>query len=499
MKSNYSAIFWILIGVFLIAKLLYIGWGPLDLAPDEAHYWDWSRHLDFSYYSKGPFIAYNIWFGTKLGEFIGFSPPNPAFWIRFPAVLNSLLLGIIAWLFVNRLWQDKRIAFYVILILAAIPIYAVGSIIMTVDNPLMLFWALYIYLVFIALERGNGRYWYISGIALGFGFLSKYTMMILIPCIFFYLITTPQHRYWLRRKEFYIGLLIAFIFFLPIFLWNAGYGWIGLKHLVGQAGFAKGAVEKPFFSSHIFEFIGMQIGLVSPVLFILIITGFIKAWHLREDYRYNLLFWTGTPLGIFYLLLSLHKYCQANWPVPVYFSGAILVGTFFCLRRILKIGIALGIFMWLLIFCIDILPNVPDRFDPTIRLRGWKELGRKIGRISSDFSKEGPFFIFSNTYQLTSELAFYVPGQPRTYCVNLGRRMNQYDLWSGFDELIGSNAIYVKHRDREIEPEIIDAFRSCKKLPLINIKKKNRWLHQYSVFLCRGFKGFGKVGREITY
>src|SRR6516162_9317799 len=33
---------------------------PLDLAPDEAHYWDWSRHLDWSYYSKGPLVAYLI-------------------------------------------------------------------------------------------------------------------------------------------------------------------------------------------------------------------------------------------------------------------------------------------------------------------------------------------------------------------------------------------------------------------------------------------------------
>jgi hypothetical protein len=30
---------------------------PFDLAPDEAHYWDWSRHLDWSYYSKGPLVA----------------------------------------------------------------------------------------------------------------------------------------------------------------------------------------------------------------------------------------------------------------------------------------------------------------------------------------------------------------------------------------------------------------------------------------------------------
>src|SRR4028118_733678 len=33
---------------------------PIDLSGDEAHYWDWSRDLDLSYYSKGPLVAYII-------------------------------------------------------------------------------------------------------------------------------------------------------------------------------------------------------------------------------------------------------------------------------------------------------------------------------------------------------------------------------------------------------------------------------------------------------
>ena len=33
---------------------------PLDLAPDEAHYWDWSRQPDWCYYSKGPLVAWLI-------------------------------------------------------------------------------------------------------------------------------------------------------------------------------------------------------------------------------------------------------------------------------------------------------------------------------------------------------------------------------------------------------------------------------------------------------
>src|SRR5262249_18463378 len=43
---------------------------PLDLSGDEAHYWEWSRHLDWSYYSKGPLVAYVIAGGRALlGQF----------------------------------------------------------------------------------------------------------------------------------------------------------------------------------------------------------------------------------------------------------------------------------------------------------------------------------------------------------------------------------------------------------------------------------------------
>ena len=42
---------------------------PLDLSPDEAHYWDWSRHLDLSYYSKGPLVAYLIRAGCVTAGF----------------------------------------------------------------------------------------------------------------------------------------------------------------------------------------------------------------------------------------------------------------------------------------------------------------------------------------------------------------------------------------------------------------------------------------------
>src|SRR5205809_665616 len=80
------------VGLILLAavlRFLYLALDcRLDLSPDEAHYWDWSRHLDWSYYSKGPLVAWLIWLSREL-----FGPTSVALTgsemlaVRLPAVV----------------------------------------------------------------------------------------------------------------------------------------------------------------------------------------------------------------------------------------------------------------------------------------------------------------------------------------------------------------------------------------------------------------------------
>ena len=46
-------------------------------------------------------------------------------------------------------------------------------------------------------------------------------------------------------------------------------------------------------------------------------------------------------------------------------------------------------------------------------------------------------FLFSDQYGIASEMMFYVPGHPKTYNIPLGRRMNQFDVWGGTEEVLG--------------------------------------------------------------
>ena len=50
-----------------VVRLVALFRTPLELYPDEAQYWLWSRTLDFGYYSKPPVIAWAIWATTAIG------------------------------------------------------------------------------------------------------------------------------------------------------------------------------------------------------------------------------------------------------------------------------------------------------------------------------------------------------------------------------------------------------------------------------------------------
>ena len=73
-------------------------------------------------------------------------------------------------------------------------------------------------------------------------------------------------------------------------------------------------------------------------------------------------------------------------------------------------------------------------------------------------------FLVSSRYQVTSELAFYVPGRPPAYNFNLGRRLNQYDFWEGPDSRLGWDAVYVEEGANRIDhacPRRVHARRSA--------------------------------------
>ena len=68
--------------ILYVVRLFYMSY--LQLAPDEAYYWYWSKHLDWSYFDHPPMIAYIMAIFTAVGT-------DSAFFVRFGGLVCSVL------------------------------------------------------------------------------------------------------------------------------------------------------------------------------------------------------------------------------------------------------------------------------------------------------------------------------------------------------------------------------------------------------------------------
>ncbi len=480
-------------------RFYYLFTGPVGIGPDEAHYWEWSRRLDLSYYSKGPVIAYLIAFSTRLFG-------DTVFGVRFFAPILLLLSSILTYKLAMNMFNDTRKACLSAMMIQLAPLFSIFGIVMSIDAPFIFFWVLSLYLFWKAIHVDTSikyslftisgfLWWYLLGLSVGHGLLTKYTMVFFYLCAFLFLVSSKEHRHWLIRKEPYFALVLSLVVFSPVIIWNAGHDWVTLKHTAGHANVAEGLriSVKDFL-----EFIGSQIGVLSPLLFFAVIYGAVKAFVSRQSSVVNrYLFWFWMPVLAFFLLKSIQGKVQANWATPAYITAFIASSDYFYdnqaykkwARVFLVIALCLAFSMTAVMHYPKIL-NLPVKTDPSSRLRGWEELGTKVEDVYNEMSlsRAGKVFIFSDKYQVSSELAFYMPSHPVTYSVNLGRRMNQYDIWGGLNNLLGLDAIFVTIGDGNLPERLKEAFNSHEK-GKFTVMEGDRVLREYSIFKCYGFKG----------
>ncbi|MEK6531148.1 MAG: glycosyltransferase family 39 protein [Deltaproteobacteria bacterium] len=501
--------------VFLaIVRIAYVAWGPLDLSPDEAHYWEWSRRMALSYYSKGPLVAYTIAVTTGV---LG----NTELGVRIGAIVFSSLGCYVIYLLGRDFFEDENIGFYAGLIPNITPIFSIGSIFMTPDVLLVFFWAASALCLKRALSSGSGAYWYAAGALIGAGFLGKYTIALVYPClILFFLFSKPQ-RQWLLRKEFYIMGLISLAFASPVIIWNIANEQVTIRHTLGQAHLGNAGVAAwPAGLSLIqgLEFIGSQAALLSPLIFLMLIYGIwgaLKGWLKEKGASHGLIFFLSAPVIFFFTIKAFHGKVQANWALAAYITAFPAgIWALYNARKthgagrkrglvtaITFIGVLSGALLSLAThspgLVKDIIGEAALRKPPYNRVMGWEELGQKVSSIVPLMGEK--VFIMSDTYQATGELAFYVKGNPVAYNIDTGnRRMNQYDLWPGPDSLVSYNAVYVKLGDSGIESMVAEAFERCEKEAFKYFRGKVS-VKDFTIFRCTDFKGLKRPETEKRY
>jgi len=497
------------IAISFALRYWFVDSGQLNLVQDEAQYWDWIRRPQLSYYSKGPLIAWviTLWckvFGsTELG-------------VRFGAIIGMTGIQTALYIGISRVWREYRLAVYALCIMATMPLLNGLGIMMTTDNPLILCWTVAFFALSAATRNRPDHTpsnwpFIILAVCLALGILAKYMMLAFLGLGFVYALIL-QFRGQLPRRFWGRFLLASAIGttvgMLPILLWNMQNDWVGFKHVAKLSA----GKDKPF-SPRIgpfFEMFGAQIGLFAPWWFVFICMGGWRAikksvigpiGSFDEKYRHRLqatlFFW---PLWLTITFWSIKSHTEANWTAVSFMGAAILGGL--ALRnwwtnparstggRTFLAGTAAA--LTLIIFLSPLIP-VPAEYNLTNRLKGWEDLGQEVQRVI-DASDVDPsrVFVFSDLYDITSELAFYTPGQPLAYCAWIhDRRMNQYDIWPGPNEgKVGWDAVLVREWNFEEPPAAVKGmFDSFEEPVWFNIKAGDDTIRKFTIQVCKGYNG----------
>ncbi len=245
-----------------IANVVYLNRNcPIDLSGDEAQYWDWSRRLDLSYYSKGPLVAYIIRASCAV-----FGETMPA--VRYPAIVLGIGTSIFSYLLTRKLFGSERLALGAMFLSALVPIFIFGGVFMTIDAPLFFCWAAATYFAAVAIFDENRWAWIGVGVFAGLGFLAKYAMFLWIPSLLGFVLSDALSRKQHLRAAM-IATLIAMLFTIPVIVWNARHRWVSVKHVAHQTGTSGGSVSH----GNLFELLGSQIAALDPIIAAIIVAG----------------------------------------------------------------------------------------------------------------------------------------------------------------------------------------------------------------------------------
>lgn len=452
---------WLLSGVALL-RIACVWLVPLELVPDESYYWDWSRRLDWCYYSKPPMIAWIIAASTRLLGSYEWSVRLPA------ALLNVVTLS--ALFVLGRRMYGARAAWLAALAFLAVPGTVASALLMTIDAPLMCCWALGLLCVWQAAHAAGARallWWSAAGIVTACGVLSKQMMLVFPVLTLLYVVSNPARRVAFRAPGVYVFTVCALAALAPLLWWNAQHEWITFQHTSSHF---RGVRRWYEFIVTMAHFIGTQALVISPVLWLLCVASGVAGlwrWRVLDARARFLLMFSIVPLLVV-AALSVRQRILPNWPAMFYVAASIYCAAWAAdalalapwidrWRRVFMPGVLLGLVMGagaVLIISIIGLTGV-GQAALNKRLTGWRDLARTVDATYRALPNATNTFIMGvRDRSITSALAFYLPGQPRTYEWTYDILIkSQYGIWQRNFDKLGWDALLVMHANDRFVPQ----------------------------------------------
>ena len=451
MNSEIKNLFFIIFSA-LILRILFDVINSMGVHYEEAQYWVWSQNPSLSYLTKGPFIANAI----AISEWIfGYGYLGLKF-LSFDAYAGTaLILGFCAYLI-----SEEKTAFYlgVIFTLFSPAIFALGGV-ATTDIFLFFFWSLCLLGYVKFLKTKDERWFYLIAIGIGFGVLTKLSI-ILFPLSVLLYFAISQYRTYFRSVTLYKAMLVSLTLGLPILIWNYQNDWVSIQHEFGHL-----VSDSPTTNPEVLFF--TLLITIPSILFVLN----KKFYQFAQSKLVQPIFIPTFFVLLFFLFKSIAGKIQLNWAIPLFISLIPVVSAFLSKLRFKYLVLNFAGIILLFIFSnINFTKNFTPN-DPMHALRGWES------EILELFGDSPYDIIVSNDYKLLSLSAYYLNDSQNLFLDSpKNSRLTYYDLW---DKTLEKNdaILYVSYSNKSVLDKSLD----CSYLNNVN----NHSRKQLTLYTCK--------------
>lgn len=441
--------------VVLLIVLRGVAAALLPLTADEAYYWLWSRHLAAGYFDHPPMIAWLIRGGTAM---FGDTP----FGVRAMGVVLSVPACWFVWRAALTVTRDEDRAALAALLFNLTLMISVELLAATPDMPSVVTAAAFVYFLTRVQASGKGAWWLVVGVAAGLGLLSKFSMLFLAVGAFVWLLVdrnarpgadAPSKTKWLATPWPWAAAGLALLIFSPNLVWQSQHHWETFAFQFARVG--NGHLTLGFVG----EFLAAQFGLATPLVFVLMALGLLRATRVSSDrFLLAMLVWPGLA---YFLVHALHDRVQGNWPCFLYPVLAILAADAFAApastgeaaghqgsgwrRRISMVAAPVAAVFVLAAYAQALYAPLPLRKDPVARLLGrdFAPAGNVAAALVHAHLADA---VVTTDYETTAWLRF---GQPGVKVIQITEPQRFADAPSPPPALLQSRLIYLTEFRRD--------------------------------------------------
>ncbi len=488
---------------------------------DEAYYYLYTLHPDWSYFDHPPLVAITTGIGVWLTGQV----------TQFTLRIGTLLLytGSLIFLYLAALrLYTLQIAINTLAIASAIPIFQIAFGTLNIpDTPLLFFWAVTLWLAvgeFFDYRMYRPSYRLaLMCVTVGLACMGKYHGFILGLGLVGFCLFSSNYRCALTSKWFLLGFLLFLLTISPLLSWNIAHDWVSFKFQSERA-----VPNSSYQIDRLLVALLVEMGYLFPTFGFPLLWSIIRnsiqqfrefnwwrgsslsGFHQEGELeKRSLILWLSLPLIFGFTLMSGYQQILPAWKMPGYWSATILlaervaisrryasnripyrwffgsVGVILLLLSIALAHVATGAFQ--IPSKTAIVGLLPIKGDNSTQLFDVQQLRTGLSnnpKFSQAIKKAD--FVFTNRYYLGGQIGMAIEPVFHKPLTCFDADLRGFAFWSKPKQWVGKNAIYLGSKTFEVD---LDAqkrypsyFQKISKIGEVPIRRGGEIVETFSVY-----------------